>query len=121
MIIFTSIKINYLNFLKMKIINYKHKIATLYFIGLFLSLSSCSEDSTQVVTTKSNLVMADEFDVDGAPNPENWTLDVGRGPLGDGWGNNELQFYTDRSENAIVQNGYLIITAKQESFSGASY
>jgi beta-glucanase (GH16 family) len=91
------------------------------FFGLLLSLSSCNEDTTQTVVTRFNLVMEDNFDVDGAPNPAIWTFDTGRGPLSDGWGNNELQFYTDRPENAIVQNGYLIITAKQEAFGGASY
>lgn len=91
------------------------------FVGLLLSISSCEEDTKQTVVTKFNLVMEDNFDVDGAPNSANWTFDIGRGPLGEGWGNNELQFYTDRPENAIVQNGYLIITAKQEAFGGASY
>jgi beta-glucanase (GH16 family) len=108
----------------MKKISHKLLILTLsilVFLGLIITVASCSEDSTQTVTTKFNLVMADEFDVDGEPNPANWTFDIGRGPLGEGWGNNELQYYTDRPENAIVQNGYLIITAKQESFSGASY
>ena len=41
------------------------------FFGLLLSLSSCNEDTTQTVTTKFNLVMEDNFDVDGAPNPAN--------------------------------------------------
>jgi len=91
------------------------------FFGLLICLSSCNEDTKQTVVTKFNLVMEDNFDVDGAPNPANWTFDVGRGPLGNGWGNNELQFYTDRPENAIVQNGYLIISAKQEAYAGASY
>jgi beta-glucanase (GH16 family) len=85
---------------------------------LFLS---CETDETQTVTTKFNLVLADEFDVNGAPNPAIWAFDIGRGPLEEGWGNNELQYYTDSPNNAIVQNGYLIITAKNESFQGASY
>jgi beta-glucanase (GH16 family) len=105
----------------MKIINLK----TIFFIpvcvGLLHISTSCSEDSEQTVVTKFNLVMEDNFDVNGAPNPENWTFDIGRGPLGDGWGNNELQFYTNKPENAIVQNGYLIITAIKEPFGGASY
>jgi len=65
--------------------------------------------------------MEDNFDVNGAPNPKIWTYDVGRGPNGDGWGNEELQYYTNRPENVIVQNGYLIITAQKENFEGASY
>ena len=36
-----------------------------------------------------------------------------------GWGNNELQYY--RQDNASVENGYLIITAKQQNFGGSNY
>ncbi|MDP2159587.1 MAG: glycoside hydrolase family 16 protein [Flavobacterium sp.] len=103
----------------MKNINYKISALSLAFVGLIISLYSCDQDETQTVVTKFNLVMEDNFDVDGAPNPAIWSYDIGRGS--NGWGNNELQFYTDRPENVIVQNGYLIITAKQEAFSGASY
>jgi len=88
-------------------------------LGLIVVLSSCSKDEEQVTTTKFNLVMSDEFDVNGAPNPAIWTNDIGRGESG--WGNNELQYYTNSADNAIVQNGYLIITAKQESLGGANY
>ncbi|MCJ7757177.1 MAG: glycoside hydrolase family 16 protein, partial [Gillisia sp.] len=38
-----------------------------------------------------------------------------------GWGNNELEYYTNRTENVTVQNGILIITAKEESFEGSSF
>ncbi len=90
-------------------------------IVMLLSISGCETDETQTVTTLNNLVMADEFDIEGAPNPAMWTYDIGRGPNDDGWGNQELQYYTNRSENVRVQNGYLIITAIEESFEGASY
>lgn len=90
-------------------------------LGLVLVslLSGCSNDEKQTVTTKFNLVFQDEFDVNGAPDPTKWTFDIGRGPLNDGWGNNELQFY--KAENTVVQNGYLIISAKAETFGGVSY
>ena len=55
------------------------------------------------------LVWQDEFDYEGAPNPEKWEQEVG----GHGWGNNELQFYTD-SGNAWVEGGKLIIEARNE-------
>ena len=64
-----------------------------------------------------NLVFSDEFDVDGAPDSSIWNMEIGNGV--DGWGNNEAQYY--RAENAIVQDGKLIITAKQENFSGFNY
>jgi beta-glucanase (GH16 family) len=50
-----------------------------------------------------------------------WNYDTGRGPGDDGWGNQELQYYTDRTENVKVENGFLLITAQEESFEGASY
>ena len=53
-------------------------------------------------------VWADEFFQDGAPNSENWTYDLGAG----GWGNNELQTYTDNSSNVKVEDGLLKIIAK---------
>jgi len=59
------------------------------------------------------LVWSDEFDTDGLPDPTKWTYDVG----GSGWGNNELQYYTeDRLENARVENGILTIEAIKENY-----
>ena len=47
-----------------------------------------------------------------------WSFDVG----GSGWGNNELQYYTNnRPENLYFDNGKLIIQAKKEAFSGKEY
>ena len=69
------------------------------------------------------LVWSDEFDVAGAPNPSYWTYDLGDGcSIGIcGWGNGEDQYYTDRSDNVIVEDGLLKIISKKESFSGSSY
>lgn len=85
--------------------------------------SGCELDETQEVVTKNTLVWADEFDEDGAPNPQNWNFEVGDGTDQGipGWGNNELQYYTDRPENAKVENGMLVLTARQESFEGSDY
>jgi len=85
------------------------------------TLNSCDSDETQVVATLDNLILAEEFDTEGAPNSDVWTYDIGRGPNGDGWGNNELQYYTDREENVRVDNGLLLITAREESFEGSGY
>ena len=66
----------------------------------------------------TNLVWSDEFDYTGLPNPQKWSYDVG----GSGWGNNELQYYTkDRPENARVEGGNLIITARREAMEGRDY
>lgn len=63
------------------------------------------------------LVWSDEFDKDGAPNPDKWAYDIG----GHGWGNNELQYYTDRRENSRVENGHLVIEARKEDFDKNHY
>jgi beta-glucanase (GH16 family) len=94
------------------------------FVGLSLNtFLSCDLDETQTVTNFNNLVAEDNFDVDGAPNPDIWSYEIGDGTAQGipGWGNNELQFYTDREENVKVENGLLLITARQEQFNGAGY
>lgn len=65
------------------------------------------------------LIWADEFDVNGPPNPDNWSFDIGTGT--NGWGNFELQFYTDRQENIEVRDGMLEITARRENFGGTDF
>lgn len=55
------------------------------------------------------LKWSDEFNVDGAPNPDNWTHELGAG----GWGNNEVQNYTDSLDNSRVENGNLVIEVHQ--------
>ncbi len=40
---------------------------------------------------------------------------------GGGWGNNESQYYTDRPENVRVENGKLIIEARNEMYQGSKY
>ena len=44
-----------------------------------------------------------------------WNHDIG----GWGWGNNESQYY--RPDNTSIQEGHLVITAKEEAFGGKSY
>ena len=102
-------------------INRTYRIQSAYLLlSLILPLfSGCSTDEKQTVVTFTELVMADEFDVDGTPDSSIWGYNIGTGQ--DGWGNNELQYYTDRTENVTVQNSVLIITAKKEDFEGSSY
>jgi beta-glucanase (GH16 family) len=59
-------------------------------------------------------VWSDEFD-GSTINEADWTFETG----GNGWGNNELEFY--RRENAEIYQGSLMITAKKESFSASQY
>ena len=65
------------------------------------------------------LVWADEFN-GTAVDTSRWILETG----GHGWGNNELQHYTNRTGaagNARVENGRLIIEARRENFGGNAY
>lgn len=67
-------------------------------------------------TLTYDLVWSDEFDYQGAPDESKWSYDVG----GSGWGNHELQYYTE-GDNAYVDNGYLIIEARKEKRGGCEY
>jgi beta-glucanase (GH16 family) len=71
------------------------------------------------VAVRSGLVWSDEFDIAGSPDATKWVYDTGTGS--GGWGNNELEYYTSRTDNAIVSNGTLKIIAKKESYSGSAY
>jgi beta-glucanase (GH16 family) len=62
-------------------------------------------------------IWSDEFDYSGKPLSTKWGYDLG----GTGWGNNELQLYTDKIENAKVENGRLIITAIKETVGSNQY
>ena len=66
------------------------------------------------------LVWNDEFGGDSI-NPNHWTFDIGTGPPYPGWGNNELEYYTSRTNNAYVAGGLLHIVAQKESYNGSSY
>jgi beta-glucanase (GH16 family) len=65
------------------------------------------------------LVWHDEFDGSNGslPDPKKWTYDLGGG----GWGNQELESYTNRAENAHIENGNLVITARKENFEGSDH
>ena len=64
----------------------------------------------------------DEFDGTSV-EPARWTYDIGTGSQHGltGWGNNELQYYTNRTQNASVSGGMLTITALKETYGGQSY
>jgi beta-glucanase (GH16 family) len=61
-------------------------------------------------------VWSDEFD-GKTLDTSKWTYDTG----GAGWGNNELEFYTDRPTNSYISQGCLVLEARKESFNNRSY
>lgn len=91
--------------------------------GRFLSLLpliaiACASTSF----AQGTLVWSDEFN-GSTLNTNNWEPMIGNGQLYGipGWGNNELQYYTDRPENVYVADGYLHIVARRERFAGYNY
>jgi hypothetical protein len=79
--------------------------------------TSAQETASQAQKAKWILVWSDEFNgpngsgVDGSK----WTLEVN----GDGGGNHELQYYTNRPQNVHIQDGNLMIEVRQEKYTGA--
>lgn len=101
-------------------------------VGFFTLICACSKTSTtgssnpaaapattinQEWTFGATPIWSDEFDYSGLPNSAKWNYDLG----GSGWGNNELQYYTDNIKNVEVANGVLTITARKESIGGKDY
>ncbi|MBE0662883.1 MAG: family 16 glycosylhydrolase [Bacteroidales bacterium] len=93
-------------------------------ISLVIFLNNIEFSTTKSVTIASddpnydpNLIWAEEFNYTGLPDPAKWNSEIG----GTGWGNNELQYYTDRENNAYVGDGVLTITAREEQFGGRNY
>ncbi len=109
------------------------RVASLILIG-FLFLTACASATPEPTVTPTTmpipiasptygwnsqgwkLIWSDEFD-GTTINPKNWVFDKG----GNGWGNVEMEYYTDRPENARVKNGMLVIEARQEQYEGRDY
>jgi beta-glucanase (GH16 family) len=113
---------SYMKYKQVLSINKAFNIATLS-ISAVLLFSSCKQEAVQTVPERSwTLTWSDEFDgtAGSAPKAANWAFDIGTGT--NGWGNSELQYYTNRPSNVSLDgNGNLVITARQESFSGAPF
>lgn len=101
-------------------------IGTMGLAGLAILLA-CTEKSSvppvtppQIITDKNwsfetTAAWSDEFDGTSV-NTSKWSFETGGG----GWGNNELQNYTNGS-NARLSGGNLIIEARRESSGGREY
>ena len=102
------------------IVEYKYPAAGIYQVHVIAKNKDRQTTSKSIqveIKAKYVLVWSDEFDKDGPPDPARWKYDLGAG----GWGNAELQNYTNRSENAIVQGGVLKVKAIKENFGGSDY
>jgi beta-glucanase (GH16 family) len=95
------------------------QIAAILILAATFSRPAFSQSAPAAKVTAAGdwtLAWSDEFN-GSSIDPTNWTFDTGAG----GWGNSELEYYTDRPANATVANGNLLIIAKKESYSGSNY
>lgn len=81
------------------------------------SAQNAPQNTLQTADASRTLTWSDEFNgPDGsAPDPSKWTVITG----GNGFGNDELEYYTARPENVRVEVGNLMITAIKEDYTGA--
>lgn len=79
--------------------------------------SSLFQNLTVAVRFTPVLSWSDEFNEGTQPNPNNWTKETG----GNGWGNNEAQYYTDRNDNSFLNDGLLHIVLKKEPWENRDY
>jgi beta-glucanase (GH16 family) len=103
-------------------VTYKYPATGTYTVKVIAKSASGKTISTSiqvVVSVGLSLIFSDEFNTPGAPDPSKWGYDVGTGS--NGWGNQELQYYTSRTDNAVVQNGVLRITLQKENYLGSAY
>lgn len=104
--------------------SFRRTSSRLYSLGVFvigvLGLLAGSQQHSDPASSASKagwiLTWSDEFNgpVGSMPDPAKWVVETG----GNGWGNNELEYHTARSENVRQENGDLVIEAIKEKFTG---
>jgi beta-glucanase (GH16 family) len=86
--------------------------------AIVLGIAAMATAQTPVPSRQGwTLAWSDEFNSpDGSPvDSSKWVVETG----GNGWGNQELEYYTTRQENAFQQGGNLVIKALQEKYTGS--
>jgi len=93
-----------------------------FLIVLAMLLPSCEKNGDETPTRSYSLVWNQEFDglAGEVPDSSVWNYDIGTG--NDGWGNQELQYYTNSTDNIALDGlGNLAITARAENFGGSGF
>jgi beta-glucanase (GH16 family) len=85
-------------------------------IILLLCTGAAAQTSTPPPRAGRTLVWSDDFNApNGSPvDSSKWVLETG----GNGWGNQELEYYTARPQNAFQQDGNLVIKVLEEKYTG---
>jgi beta-glucanase (GH16 family) len=106
-----------------KISKIKFQFTVLPFLMvLAMLLPSCEKNGDETPTRSYSLVWNQEFDglAGEVPDSSVWNYDIGTG--NDGWGNQELQYYTNSTDNIALDGlGNLAITARAENFGGSGF
>jgi hypothetical protein len=86
-------------------------------VGMFGMSVAAQAGAPQASVPPWKLVWSDEFNGPNgsAVDSSKWVSETGGG----GWGNNELEYYTNRIQNAWQQDGNLVIKVLQEKYTGA--
>src|SRR3989442_3191321 len=85
-------------------------------LALLLGFAPQQPPSASAQPDDWEFVWSDEFDGKQI-DLSKWKYDTG----GHGFGNNELQFYTDRADNSYLDGGALVLHAQPEKFQNRSY
>lgn len=80
--------------------------------------SSAATNPASGATADANLLWSDEFEGSSIDETK-WGYNIGTGE--NGWGNSELEYYTNRPENIYVKDGMLHIRAQKEDYEGQKY
>ena len=109
----------------------KRHFLAIFFVSFFFVMHSCKKESSpppqlpppnnnplppQLWKFEDAPIWMDEFDNGNKPDTAKWDYDIG----GHGWGNGELQYYTE-GENVTIENGFLSIIAKKENHSSGRF
>jgi len=86
----------------------KHGI-TILILHLFITVSLNAQNYQLIWSDEFNGTFVDQ---------SNWVFETGNN---NGWGNNELEYYTNRIDNAYLDNGNLVIKALKENYGGNNY
>jgi beta-glucanase (GH16 family) len=84
---------------------------------ILLVIPAAAAQARRPDPAKWQLTWSDEFSGPNgsSPDPAKWSFETG----GSGYGNNELETYTDRPANVQQKDGNLVITARREDFTGS--
>jgi beta-glucanase (GH16 family) len=87
--------------------------------SLFYALLVIQSATISIFAADWNLIWSEEFTIDGLVDTTRWHFETGTGA--NGWGNNELQYYTNRLDNAYIRNGNLEITVRRQDTAGKNF